>query len=507
MRQVGAAVADVAALRGRGSGRRRRSPARARRRPPSRARSRRGARSGPRPTSPARPASRESTGRIASSTNSCTLRPKPPPTAGHDHPHARVGQAELRREHAAHEERHLRRRPHGDEPSAASQSAITPRPSSGAACVRPKWKRLRKTCAAPANASSTSPASNSMCAKLLSPSSSCRTRRARRERAPRRRRPPAAARTRRRSARTRPRRRARERATTAATASPTKRTRSSGSSAACRSWPRAAWRSSSMNGGRSRRSSPLTTSGDAVERARPRGIDRDDARVRVRAAQNATCSVPGRLDVVEVAPRPARKRGSSTRITRGARRSGRSSRAPPAAPARRACTASTMPDVARAAADVAGEVLADLVLARIGRPRRAAPCAASSMPGVQKPHCRPWLRRNACWIGCSAVLVREALDGQRSRRPRPAPRARGRRARAPVDEHRAGAAAAVLAADVRAGEAELVAQEVGEQRARLGEADALAAVDAQAHGPPLSHVRPPRPSSARSVATRAASRR
>ena len=61
------------------------------------------------------------------------------------------------------------------DPAATSQSAITPRPSSGAACVRPKWKRLRKTCAAFANAPSTSPASNSMCAKLLSPSSSCRT--------------------------------------------------------------------------------------------------------------------------------------------------------------------------------------------------------------------------------------------------------------------------------------------------------------------------------------------
>ena len=39
--------------------------------------------------------------------------------------------------------------------------------------------------------------------------------------------------------------------------------------------------------------------------------------------------------------------------------------------------------------------------------------------------------------------------------------------RAAVDEHRAGAALRGVAADVRAGEGELVAQEIDEQRARV----------------------------------------
>ncbi len=65
-----------------------------------------------------------------------------------------------------------------------------------------------------------------------------------------------------------------------------------------------------------------------------------------------------------------------------------------------------------------------------------------------------------------------------------------------VDEHRAGAADAVLAADVGAGEAELVAQEVGEQQPRLDLALVGPAVDRH-----LDRVAAHRPSPARRQAS------
>src|SRR5690242_8695027 len=51
---------------------------------------------------------------------------------------------------------------------------------------------------------------------------------------------------------------------------------------------------------------------------------------------------------------------------------------------------------------------------------------------------------------------------------------------AALDEHGARAAHAVLAADVRAGEAELVAQEIGERQARLHGALVALAIDRDA---------------------------
>ena len=86
-------------------------------------------------------------------------------------------------------------------------------------------------------------------------------------------------------------------------------------------------------------------------------------------------------------------------------------------------------------------------------------------PGVQKPHCRPWHSRNACCTGPErAVGVGQPLDGGDLGVRRPRPRTSGRTRIGPaVDQHRAGAADAVLAADVGAGQAEVVAQRVGEQ--------------------------------------------
>ncbi|MGX1388797.1 hypothetical protein AB7M66_009928 [Bradyrhizobium japonicum] len=90
------------------------------------------------------------------------------------------------------------------------------------------------------------------------------------------------------------------------------------------------------------------------------------------------------------------------------------------------------------------------------------------MPAVQKPHWSAWLRRNAC---CSTPSRsrrrREAFDGpelatidlrsEREARPR----------QHAVDDNSAGATDAVLAADMGAGRAQLVAQKIGEQHARL----------------------------------------
>ena len=69
----------------------------------------------------------------------------------------------------------------------------------------------------------------------------------------------------------------------------------------------------------------------------------------------------------------------------------------------------------------------------------------------------------------------EPLDRLGAQGRRPGRRGAGTTADGdPVEEHRAGAADAVLAADVRAGQAERVAEEVGEEQARLGDGLAVA---------------------------------
>ena len=99
---------------------------------------------------------------------------------------------------------------------------------------------------------------------------------------------------------------------------------------------------------------------------------------------------------------------------------------------------------------------------------------------MQKPHCRPWHSANACCTGPSepsalvspSTVVISAVD-RRDREHQARPH------RPPVDQHGAGAADAVLAADVGAGQAEVVAQRVGEQPPR-GHARLVGdAVDAQ----------------------------
>ena len=102
-------------------------------------------------------------------------------------------------------------------------------------------------------------------------------------------------------------------------------------------------------------------------------------------------------------------------------------------------------------------------------------------PGVQNPHCSPWhseerlLHRPQRAVGVGQPLDRGdlAVDGRdREHQARPH--------RPAVDQHRARAADAVLAADVGAGQAQVVAQRVGEQ-ATGGYGDVVRdAVDLQA---------------------------
>ena len=99
------------------------------------------------------------------------------------------------------------------------------------------------------------------------------------------------------------------------------------------------------------------------------------------------------------------------------------------------------------------------------------------MPGVQNPHCSPWHSAKPCWTGSSSPLALQPLH-----REHPVPVGHG-------GEHRAGlhrglvqpdhARAAVrgVAAPVRAGEAQLVAQEVDQQQPRLDLAGVVDAVD------------------------------
>ena len=101
---------------------------------------------------------------------------------------------------------------------------------------------------------------------------------------------------------------------------------------------------------------------------------------------------------------------------------------------------------------------------------------------MQKPHWSAWASQNACCSGCSAVVVAEALDGLDVAALGLDGEHQAAADRGPVDDDGAGAAHALLAAHVRAGEAQLLAQELRQRHARLGQAHLAPAVDAEAHG-------------------------
>ena len=72
-------------------------------------------------------------------------------------------------------------------------------------------------------------------------------------------------------------------------------------------------------------------------------------------------------------------------------------------PARRPAVAHGLDDplVAGAAAEVAGQAVADLVVGRGRGCRSRKAVTDTTKPGVQNPHCRPWHSWNACCTGLS----------------------------------------------------------------------------------------------------------
>ena len=106
--------------------------------------------------------------------------------------------------------------------------------------------------------------------------------------------------------------------------------------------------------------------------------------------------------------------------------------------------------------------------------------AVTIMPGVQKPHCIACVAQKACWSGLRPSggvrpsIVVTVAPVQLHREQEAAPRAGS------VDEDGAGAADAVLAAHVRAGEPEVLPEKVGQGLAHRHLALDGAAVDGEA---------------------------
>ena len=89
------------------------------------------------------------------------------------------------------------------------------------------------------------------------------------------------------------------------------------------------------------------------------------------------------------------------------------------------------------------------------------------MPGVQKPHCRPWLSQNACWSGCSPPSgARPSMVVTDEPSAWTASIVHDFTAR-PSTMDGARAALAGVAADVGAGQAQVLAQQLDEQPPRL----------------------------------------
>ena len=93
--------------------------------------------------------------------------------------------------------------------------------------------------------------------------------------------------------------------------------------------------------------------------------------------------------------------------------------------------------------------------------------AAIRIPGVQKPHWSAWWRRKDSCSAVSGPRAGERLDGVDAAPVRLHGEEAAAAHRDAVQEDRARAADAVLAADVRAGEPQAVAEEVGQQEPRL----------------------------------------
>ena len=226
-------------------------------------------------------------------------------------------------------------------------------------------------------------------------------------------------------------------------------------------------------------SSCVSTAWTPGSAARGRDVDLEDARVRVRAAHGLAPEHPGGLQVARVRELAGDLRdrvGAAPALAARPRRSGRRRAVliapPPGAPRRgssgtrcsgRGCP--TAPRGSRRRSDPGS--------------RRSRSAAATTKPGVQKPHCTAPVSANASCTGCSC---------RRSRAPRRvddlvAVRLRGENeARAhelAVEQHRARAALALLARVLRAGQLEALAQRIEQALARPDVGLEPLAVDSQ----------------------------
>ena len=134
------------------------------------------------------------------------------------------------------------------------------------------------------------------------------------------------------------------------------------------------------------------------------------------------------------------------------------------------------PGIAGAAAQIAGERLAHVLLARfrlfpqqLGQRDQHARRAEAALQAVIVD--KGLLQNRQLAVG------RKALDRRHLAVVRLHRKHQARARRVAVDQHRAGAAHAVLAAEMRAGEVEFVAQEIGERQPRIDHACVGLAVD------------------------------
>ena len=196
----------------------------------------------------------------------------------------------------------------------------------------------------------------------------------------------------------------------------------------------------------------------AGQRERRRDVDRDDARVRVRAAQRRAVQHPGDVEVARVrelagdlghavGALDGLADAAAHELRRAHARSSAAACARPRRCGRSRCSGRGCPRAPRGCRRRSAR-----------RSRASSAAVATTRPGVQKPHCTAPAATNARCTACSAAVRREALD-----RDDLAPV--GLRAvheagahELAVEQHRAGPALALLAGALGAGQVEPLAQ-------------------------------------------------
>src|SRR5262249_679241 len=137
--------------------------------------------------------------------------------------------------------------------------------------------------------------------------------------------------------------------------------------------------------------------------------------------------------------------------------------------------------IAGTAAEIAGNCLADLGVARrlllveqgLGRQQE---------PGRTEPALQPVVLAERLLDGVESLAVGQAFHRHQRAAIELEREEQAASDRLTVEQHRAGAAHAVLAADVGAGEVEVVAEKIGQRRPGLDGPGIRAAVDGEADG-------------------------